>query len=171
MPEIPIADYVMIIDLAKDDPLLDVLSEYSSAIKFSDVSGDIEGFLALRFHPINSNDSSDSDVPKDSANVQKPLFRCMFIDPDTKLCRIHNRKPMICRIYPLWVGKDSKIWNNTRCLKPWKSSDPVVIQQIESSYDTFIKELEQHRVEVKRWNEQYQGKNIDDLKKFIVDQC
>ena len=171
-PSISLHEYVMIADPAEDEEIKRVMAEYFPTIKFSDPAGEINGYLALRIRPIQ--DTFD--------------FKCYFYDLESKHCGIHVDKPIICRIYPLWLegiiekkdmvsiqsrlGQDPSslkvIWKNGRCPKPW---NPLSKEEIESFWKTFaqlIEELEAYSDEAGIWNDNFREKALDDLLAFII---
>jgi Fe-S-cluster containining protein len=152
------------------------MSEYLPTIKFMDVSGELEGYLALRLHSVeNSQD-----------------FVCMFLDSESGKCTIQSFKPKVCRFYPHWPISDDnnsvdsddssknieKIanyeedlkrelkWVNGRCPRPWKLSQEET-ERFKQNYVTFHREIESYKRKVKIWNENYHDKGIPELLKYI----
>lgn len=171
-PDLPLDQFIMIVEPPEDNEMRRVMAEYFPTIKFIDPSGEITGYLALRLHPIE--DSFD--------------FKCLFYDLDSSLCLIHEHKPMVCRIYPLWPKdiiekNESKlqqflsnpdpfkvVWKGGKCPNPWKSLCKEEIDAFLNSFTQFFKELEEYYNEAELWNAQYHNKSIEELYAFILAQ-
>ncbi len=169
-PDLSLSEFIMIVDPPEDKEMRRVMADYFPTIKFMDPSGEITGYLALRLHPI-----------KDSFD-----FRCLFYDTESNLCSIHQVKPMVCRIYPLWpkdiieksdyrlqhfISKPDPlkvVWKGGRCPTPWKSLCKEEIDAFLNSFTRFFKELEEYQEEASQWNAQFHGKNLEDLYSFIL---
>lgn len=67
--------------------------------------GDIEGLMGLGKDPSQFMVVSMEDKPRFVLSVREWDLGCIFQDPETGLCIVHSRNPLICRIYPFMVSR------------------------------------------------------------------
>ena len=73
--------------------------------------------------------------------IEKENYDCVFLDEETRKCKIYSVRPMQCRTYPFWSSllEDKRLWDyySKRCpgMGKGKLYSPEEIIQINSSED------------------------------------
>lgn len=153
-PNVDLNSIFVICEASETHPLWNEVLTKFPIIHFEENGMEITGFLALRMIPV--------------PNVPQSKVQCYFFNYDTKLCKIHSSKPLVCRGYPLnWNAEDGFFRVRGHCPHNWQllpDEEELMKPFVLYAWDELLK----FRKEVDIWNQIYRGKRLEDFISFIL---
>ena len=81
---------------------------------------------------------------------------CVFVDPDTRRCTIHDHAPYVCRMYPHTVAGEHepriRLKNTVLCPDPFPLDDNLSGELLELSMGFWNVDVQAYRLAAQRWN-------------------
>ncbi len=81
---------------------------------------------------------------------------CLFVDPATRRCTIHDHAPYICRMYPHTVAGERepeiRLKNTILCPAPFPLSADLREELLELSMGFWNVDVQAYRLAAQRWN-------------------
>jgi Fe-S-cluster containining protein len=94
--------------------------------------------------------------------------RCPFLDTESRLCKIHEFKPMVCRGYP-FLFDEGKLTRHERlrCKAPYHPRDPAEIDGLRATLRQAYAEFNAFKLEIEAWNESGQTDSPEAFFKLV----